>query len=349
MSLSQGVSKFSCMELAPALDLFAPACGTPRPADAGPFGAAGVGDVVGDDADVGVPAVGGALGSALDGDAVVGAVAGRVCGRDVCGSGSCAVRECGHGDGERDSFAARGSVGGVCLGGVAVGDMSVGQLRAVLGELGRRDSAAAALKACLLAALGKLSSAVDAQQVAVDELGASRREAKRDVETASQLEELPGTTGALGAGEIPSLRVNVGSGVGVIPGADDLVVGLHRHSGQLRCGTAEPRYDIAVAGGGVGLPERVVERAGGAVTRQRPTGAAETGGDDPAAGVDGYVVDLIDAAGSQIRDDRTRRRAESAVGITGGRQAPQREVLTPQKPCRPHQRLGRAHRCLLES
>ena len=82
--------------------------------------------------------------------------------------------------------------------------MTVEQLRTSLGALGRRDSASAALKAQLLAALGKLSSAVDAQQVAVNELGASKREAKRDVETATQLEQLPDTATALGSGEIPA-------------------------------------------------------------------------------------------------------------------------------------------------
>lgn len=111
----------------------------------------------------------------------------------VCAGGACAAARC----------KGAGCVGGVCLGGVAVGDMTVEQLRSSLGVLGRRDSASAALKARLLAALGKLSNAVDAQQVAVNELGASRREAKREVETASQLEQLPDTSEALGSGEIP--------------------------------------------------------------------------------------------------------------------------------------------------
>ena len=127
-------------------------------------------------------------------DTVSGAAAGSAAIVDgTCDRGTCAAARC----------TGAGCVGGVCLGGIAVAEMTVEQLRDSLGVLGRRDSASAALKARLLAALGKLSNAVDAQQVAVNELGASKREAKREVETAARLEELPDTSEALGSSKIP--------------------------------------------------------------------------------------------------------------------------------------------------
>ena len=76
-------------------------------------------------------------------------------------------------------------------------------LRARVGLVGRAESRLAAMKSRALAELGRRHSAGVAQRVARDELQSSSREAKRDVEAAVQLVELPATSEALESGEIP--------------------------------------------------------------------------------------------------------------------------------------------------
>ena len=88
---------------------------------------------------------------------------------------------------------------------VAFGDvvsLSDAGLTAELSLLGRCESRLAARKAKLLAELARRSSSGDAQQVVTSELLISRREAKKEVETAKQLESLPQTSGALASGDI---------------------------------------------------------------------------------------------------------------------------------------------------
>ncbi len=72
-----------------------------------------------------------------------------------------------------------------------------------LGVLGRAESRLAAMKAQVLAEVGRRHSTTEAQRIARDELQASKREAKRDVESATRLAELPATSEALASGEIP--------------------------------------------------------------------------------------------------------------------------------------------------
>ena len=72
-----------------------------------------------------------------------------------------------------------------------------------LGALGRAESRLAAMKAQVLAEVGRRYSTTEAQRIARDELRASKREAKRDVESATRLAELPATSEALASGEIP--------------------------------------------------------------------------------------------------------------------------------------------------
>ena len=97
-----------------------------------------------------------------------------------------------------------GGCGGVgCVGVVEVAGLSDEGLRSGLGMVGRGESRLAALKSQMLAELGRRTNAVEAQRIASDELLSSRREAKRDVETAVQLEQLPDTAEALSSGEIP--------------------------------------------------------------------------------------------------------------------------------------------------
>lgn len=81
--------------------------------------------------------------------------------------------------------------------------MSDEELRSHLGLIGRRESRLAAEKAIVLAEIGRRHSKGDAQRLVRDELRASNREAKRDVESATRLAELPATSEALESGEIP--------------------------------------------------------------------------------------------------------------------------------------------------
>ncbi len=81
--------------------------------------------------------------------------------------------------------------------------MSDEELRSHLGLIGRRESRLAAENAIVLAEIGRRHSKGDAQRLVRDELRASNREAKRDVESATRLAELPATSEALESGEIP--------------------------------------------------------------------------------------------------------------------------------------------------
>lgn len=92
----------------------------------------------------------------------------------------------------------------VCVGVVDVAGLSEKGLRAQLQLVGRGESRLAAMKAQILGELGRRTSAIDAQLIASDELLSSKREAKRDVETATRLQQLPDTSNALADGEIPA-------------------------------------------------------------------------------------------------------------------------------------------------
>ena len=86
---------------------------------------------------------------------------------------------------------------------VDVAGLSDDGLSLRLGVLGRAESRLAAMKAQVLAEVGRRHSKGDAQRMVRNELQASKREAKRDVETAARLAELPTTSDALESGEIP--------------------------------------------------------------------------------------------------------------------------------------------------
>ena len=92
----------------------------------------------------------------------------------------------------------------VCVGVVDVAGLAEQGLRAQLQLVGRGESRLAAMKAQILGELGRRTSAIDAQLIASDELLSSKREAKRDVETATRLQQLPDTSNALADGEIPA-------------------------------------------------------------------------------------------------------------------------------------------------
>ncbi len=107
--------------------------------------------------------------------------------------------------GEADASAESVGCGSaVCVGVVDVAGLSEQGLRARLQLVGRGESRLAAMKSQILGELGRRTSAVDAQLIASDELLSSKREAKRDVETATRLQQLPDTANALADGEIPA-------------------------------------------------------------------------------------------------------------------------------------------------
>ena len=95
------------------------------------------------------------------------------------------------------------AAGAVCVLAVDVEGLRDEGLSLRLGEIGRAESRLAAMKAQVLAEVGRRHSSSVAQRLARDELRSSKREAKRDVESAVQLAQLPATSEALESGEIP--------------------------------------------------------------------------------------------------------------------------------------------------
>ena len=95
------------------------------------------------------------------------------------------------------------AAGAVCVLAVDVEGLRDEGLSLRLGEIGRAESRLAAMKAQVLAEVGRRHSSAVAQRIARDELRSSKREAKRDVESAVQLAQLPATSEALESGEIP--------------------------------------------------------------------------------------------------------------------------------------------------
>ncbi len=95
------------------------------------------------------------------------------------------------------------AAGAVCVLAVEVEGLRDEGLSLRLSEIGRAESRLAAMKARVLAEVGRRHSNAVAQRLARDELQSSKREAKRDVESAVQLAQLPATSEALESGEIP--------------------------------------------------------------------------------------------------------------------------------------------------
>ena len=95
------------------------------------------------------------------------------------------------------------AAGAVCVLAVDVEGLRDEGLSLRLSEIGRAESRLAAMKALVLAEVGRRHSNTVAQRLARDELRSSKREAKRDVESAVQLAQLPTTSEALESGEIP--------------------------------------------------------------------------------------------------------------------------------------------------
>ncbi len=87
---------------------------------------------------------------------------------------------------------------------VDVDGLSLSELRARLGLIKKAEARLAAMKTATLAAYSNRGGKGLARRVALEELQASKQQARREVETASQFSQVPETFDALGAGDIPA-------------------------------------------------------------------------------------------------------------------------------------------------
>ena len=87
---------------------------------------------------------------------------------------------------------------------VDVASLSLSELRARLGLIKRSEARLAAMKTAALAEYSSRAGEGLARRMVLDELQASKQQARREVETASQFSQVPETLDALGAGEIPA-------------------------------------------------------------------------------------------------------------------------------------------------
>ena len=87
---------------------------------------------------------------------------------------------------------------------VDVAGLSLSELRERLGLIKRAEARLAGMKTVALAAYTSRGGEGSARRVALEELQASKQQARREVETASQLSQVPETLEALGNGDIPA-------------------------------------------------------------------------------------------------------------------------------------------------
>ena len=87
---------------------------------------------------------------------------------------------------------------------VDVDGLSLSELRARLGLIKKAEARLAAMKTATLVAYSNRGGKGLARRVALEELQASKQQARREVETASQFSQVPETLDALGAGDIPA-------------------------------------------------------------------------------------------------------------------------------------------------
>ena len=104
---------------------------------------------------------------------------------------------------EQGERSGSGPAGPVWPEAVDVAGLSLGELRERLGLIKKAEARLAAMKTAALAAYASRGGEGSARRVALEELQASKQQARREVETASQLTQVPETLDALGAGEIP--------------------------------------------------------------------------------------------------------------------------------------------------
>lgn len=87
---------------------------------------------------------------------------------------------------------------------VDVAGLSLSDLRARLGLIKKSEARLAAMKTAALAECSSRAGEGLARRVVLDELQASKQQARREVETAAQFSQIPETLDALAAGEIPA-------------------------------------------------------------------------------------------------------------------------------------------------
>ena len=87
---------------------------------------------------------------------------------------------------------------------VDVAGLSLPELRARLGLIKKSEARLAAMKTGTLAEYSSRAGEGLARRVVLDELQASKQQARREVETAAQFSQVPETLDALAAGEIPA-------------------------------------------------------------------------------------------------------------------------------------------------
>ena len=87
---------------------------------------------------------------------------------------------------------------------VDVAGLTLRELRERLGLIKKSEARLAAMKAAALAEYASRGGEGLARRVALEELQASKQQARREVETASQFSQVPETLDALGSGEIPA-------------------------------------------------------------------------------------------------------------------------------------------------
>ncbi len=102
-----------------------------------------------------------------------------------------------------------GCTSSVCVSVGDAGSLTKVEIREALVKVKRSEAKLACWKSELLAELNRRFSAVDAQQVAADELLLSNRDAKRVVDNATQLEKLPNTKQSLAAGDIDKKQADM--------------------------------------------------------------------------------------------------------------------------------------------
>ncbi len=104
---------------------------------------------------------------------------------------------------EQGKRAGFGPCGPVWPEAVDVAGLSLSELRGRLGVIKRAEARLAAMKTETLAEYSCRGGEGLARRVVLEELQASKQQARREVEAASQLSQVPETLDALGAGEIP--------------------------------------------------------------------------------------------------------------------------------------------------
>ncbi len=87
---------------------------------------------------------------------------------------------------------------------VDITGLSLSELRGRLGLIKKAEARLAAMKTSTLAEYVSRGGQGLARRVALEELQASKQQARREVETASQFSQVPETLDALGAGDIPA-------------------------------------------------------------------------------------------------------------------------------------------------